>query len=334
MNRRDLLRAGALWSAGSLLLGTSLSGCASGSGSRSKVAATTAASSAARKRVLRVAHLTDTHVQRELKGDQGLTACLRHVQSLKDKPDLILTGGDNIFDAYDQGEGRAGELFSLWQRLCRDECSIPMEHCIGNHDIWGWNRSKSKTSGTEANYGKKWAMDVFGLPSPYRSFDRDGWHFIVLDSVQHDPENADGYIAGLDDPQFEWLKQDLARVPAGTPTLVLSHIPIISATALFESREPKSLKRSIPAGWMFTDAMRVKTLFARHPTVKLCISGHMHLVDRVDLSGVTYLCNGAVSGAWWKGKHQDCVEGYALLDLFDDGKAEWAYMPYGWKAQA
>ena len=327
LDRRDVLRAAGVLAAGAAL--GSLGACAQGRATT----ATADAGASGRRRVLRVAHMTDTHVQRELKGDEGLAACLRHAQSLKDKPDLILTGGDQVFDAYDQGEGRARELFTLWQRVCRDECSIPMEHCIGNHDIWGWNRSRSKTSGSEANYGKKWAMEVFGLTSPYRSFDRAGWHFVVLDSVQHDPENPDGYIAGLDDEQFEWLKQDLSRVPAGTPTLVLSHIPIISATALFESKEPKSIKRSIPAGWMFTDAMRVKNLFAQHPTVKLCISGHMHLVDRVDLSGVTYLCNGAVSGAWWKGKHQDCVEGYALLDLYSDGKAEWTYMPYGWQAK-
>lgn len=325
MNRREVLRAGGVVAAGAML--GALGACAT-----SKTTSTAAVPASVRKRVLRVAHMTDTHVQRELKGDEGLTACLRHVHSLPDKPDLILTGGDNIFDAYDQNETRAKELFGVWQRVCRDECSIPMEHCIGNHDIWGWNRTQSKTSGNEVAWGKKWAMEVYGLKSPYRSFDRAGWHFVVLDSVQHDPANADGYIAGLDDEQYEWLKQDLSRVPKGTPTLVLSHIPIVSATALFASKEPKSLKREIPAGWMFIDAMRVKTLFAEHQTVKMCISGHMHLVDRVDFGGVTYVCNGAVSGAWWKGKHQDCVEGYALLDLFDDGKVEWAYMPYGWKA--
>ncbi|MEX2092204.1 MAG: hypothetical protein WD971_05980, partial [Pirellulales bacterium] len=73
-------------------------------------------------------------------------------------------------------------------------------------------------------------------------------------------------------------------------------------------------------------------LFAKHPNVKLCISGHLHLLDRVDYNGVTYLCNGAVSGNWWGGRHKDCDEGYAVVDLYDDGTFEHEYVKYGWKA--
>jgi Icc protein len=84
---------------------------------------------------------------------------------------------------------------------------------------------------------------------------------------------------------------------------------------------------------MHIDARKIKQLFAKHPNVKLCMSGHLHLVDRVDFGGVTYFCNGAVSGNWWKGKRQDCDAGYAVLDLFDDGSFERQYIEYGWKAR-
>jgi 3',5'-cyclic-AMP phosphodiesterase len=56
-------------------------------------------------------------------------------------------------------------------------------------------------------------------------------------------------------------------------------------------------------------------------------------VDRVDYNGVSYLCNGAVCGSWWKGRHHDCDEGYAVLDLYDDGSFDCEYMKYGWKAE-
>jgi len=46
------------------------------------------------------------------------------------------------------------------------------------------------------------------------------------------------------------------------------------------------------------------------------------LRDRIEYNGVTYLCNGAVSGNWWRGAYQECEPGYALLDLYDDGTFE------------
>src|SRR5690606_10418224 len=45
------------------------------------------------KRLLRLAHLTDVHVQPELNAERGMAACLHHAQSLADPPQLILTGG-------------------------------------------------------------------------------------------------------------------------------------------------------------------------------------------------------------------------------------------------
>jgi 3',5'-cyclic-AMP phosphodiesterase len=71
----------------------------------------------------------------------------------------------------------------------------------------------------------------------------------------------------------------------------------------------------------------------KHPNVKLCLSGHTHLVDRLDYTGVSYFCNGAVSGAWWKGAWQGCEPGYALVNLYDDGSFEREYVVYGAKAK-
>src|SRR5688500_11461566 len=53
-----------------------------------------------RKRALRLAHVTDVHVQRERGADEGLAKCLRHIRELKDPPDLILGGGDGVMDAF------------------------------------------------------------------------------------------------------------------------------------------------------------------------------------------------------------------------------------------
>ncbi len=68
--------------------------------------------------------------------------------------------------------------------------------------------------------------------------------------------------------------------------------------------------------------------FNQHKNVKLAVSGHIHLTDRVDYNGVSYCCNGAVSGRWWFGKYQHTEAGYAIIDLYDDGSFTNTYVSY------
>src|SRR5690606_23551047 len=121
--------------------------------------------------------------------------------------------------------------------------------------------------------------DILGLEKPYRSYDRNGWHFIVLDSVF--PKATGGYTARLDDEQFEWLKGDLASVKSTTPIMVTSHIPIIAACPMFDGDNEKSGNWQVPGAWMHIDARRIKDEFRKHANIKLCISGHIHLIDQV-----------------------------------------------------
>jgi 3',5'-cyclic AMP phosphodiesterase CpdA len=279
-------------------------------------------------RSLRIAHLTDTHVQPELRAGEGFAACLRHLATLKDKPDVIFTGGDLIMDAFAAEHDRVETQWDLFLRVLADETDLPVEHCIGNHDVWGF----ADREGVHARKAvKKWACDVLKLERPYRSFDLGGWHVIVLDSTH--PGRGTDYTARLDDEQFEWLKADLAVTPATRNVLVLSHIPILAACAYFDGINEKSGDWVVPGKWMHIDARRIKDLFRKHPNVKVALSGHVHLVDRVEYNGVVYLCNGAVSGGWWKGPYQECEPGYALVDLYEDGTVVREYVTFGWKAQ-
>lgn len=279
--------------------------------------------------VLRIAHLTDIHVQPERKAAEGFAACLHHVQSQPEKPDFILNTGDSVMDSIGAGESRTREQWRVFGSVLKQENSLPIEQCIGNHDCWGLNRKESRTTGREPLYGKKWALDALGLARPYRSFDRAGWHFVILDSTL---PQGDGYKGALDDEQFSWLQSDLRRVDPKVPVLVASHIPILSVCVFLGGENEKSGDWVIPAAWMHTDARRMKDLFLKHPNVRLCLSGHVHLVDRADYAGVTYLCNGAVCAGWWKGNYQECEPGYGLVDLCADGRFSHRYVTFGWKA--
>ncbi len=280
------------------------------------------------KRMLRIAHMTDLHIQPERGAAQGLTAALHHVQSLEDRPDLIITGGDTVMDSLGQDNARTTTQWELFHKIMKDECSLPVKSCIGNHDVWGWNKERSQTTGDEALWGKKRAVEELGLPNRYYSFDRAGWHFIILDSTFPDEEHV--YIAKMDDAQYEWLVSDLAATDASTPVLLMTHEPIFSSTPLFYAENDSAGSLKLSPRSIHVDLTRLRDLFKQHPNIKLALSGHTHQVDRVDYCGITYLCDGAVSGAWWKGDHRGFDEGYGLVDLYDDGSFANQYVAYNW----
>jgi 3',5'-cyclic-AMP phosphodiesterase len=283
------------------------------------------------KRAIRIAHLTDVHLQPELRAVEGFTQCLRHVQSQADKPELILFGGDNIMDAFEVNRARTDLQWGLWKKVLKQECSIRSEACIGNHDIFGWNKEKSQTNGMEAEYGKNWAIEVLGIQKRYRSFDAAGWHFVALDSVQPGAKPAT-YAAYVDEEQFDWLAKDL-QANSSKPTLILSHIPLITALPCMLPRKAPTDPLEVYPGAVHTDSRKLADLFAKHPQVKLAISGHIHQQEKLVLNDVTYLCNGAVSANWWKGPLLRVREGYTLIDLYQDGQFESQYVTYGWKAE-
>jgi Icc protein len=285
-----------------------------------------------RKRTLRVAHLTDLHVQPERRATEGMTACLHHVQKLADPVELILTGGDSIMDSFGADDARTKIQWDVWTNVLKSENSLPVRSAIGNHDIWGWDKASSKATGEEANYGKHRATEMLGIENRYYTFAQNGWQFIVLDSIRHHPTLPNEYTCHLDDKQFDWLSTTLRDLPVQMSVLIMSHVPILSVSAIMWSRnEGGDFK--IGNYLLHSDAVKLKDLFAKHPNVKLCISGHLHTEDRTDYNGVSYLCDGAVCGNWWKGRHKDCDEGYAVLDLYDDGSFDHEYIKYGWKAE-
>ena len=150
-----------------------------------------------------------------------------------------------------------------------------------------------------------------------------------------DPWQKRGIVVATPEQRVAMVElacRDLDGVDQQTPVLLLSHIPFLSATAGMYARRNASGDGTVPGSWVHSDAERIKDLLARHARVKLCLSGHLHHVERIDHNNVTYLCNGAVSGNWWKGRHHDCDEGYAVIDLYDDGSFEHQYLTYGWKA--
>ena len=319
-------RRGFIGSVGAVGLGAlaGLGGTARGMASRPK----------RRKRVLRIAHLTDIHVQPEGAAPEGMARALRSVHSLADRPDIIFTGGDSIMDALGADKARTKAQWEVFHRVMKAECRLPVVHCIGNHDVWGWGLEDESVKGDRL-YGKQWAVEEFGIPGRYYSFDKAGWHFVVLDSTHAVEWSGEGscYTGRLDEEQLAWLAADLAKAREDSPVCVLSHIPIICFCAFFDGDNEKTGDWVVPGAWMHIDGRRIKDLFKGHKNVRVCLSGHMHMRDKVEYLGVKYLCDGAVSGAWWDGNHYEFGPAYVVVDLYDDGSSASEYVPYEWRKE-
>jgi 3',5'-cyclic AMP phosphodiesterase CpdA len=287
------------------------------------------------RRKLRIAHLTDVHVM-PIQGSpaqnglayspaESFASALRHAQSLPDRPDLILNGGDCIMDALKQDKKAVKAQWNEWSGVLRQELDLPIISAIGNHDIWGWALPEGQKSPDD---GKKWAMDKLELETRYYHVDKGGWRILVLDSSHFAPDSPRGYTAKLDEQQFDWLTSILRDTPPAMPVCVLSHIPILSFCPFLDGDNEQSGDWLVPGAWMHIDGRRIKDLFLKHPNVKVCLSGHVHLADELRYLGVHYCCNGAVSGGWWKGSYQEFPPAYYLVDLFDDGSATATMVPY------
>lgn len=270
----------------------------------------------------RIAHITDVHIMPLIGAAKGFSKCLEHIQNLPVKPDLIINSGDAIMDAHRGGRSVAQKQWNLWNEVVGKELSTPIIQSLGNHDIWVNNETPQAIID-----GKKWALDELKESKSYFSKDLGQWHLISLDSISPNHEGQ-WYTGKIDEEQMDWLVKELATVPILKPIMIVSHIPILAACIFFDGNRYEKNQWNIPGRWMHEDATKLKDLFYKYPNIKLAISGHIHLLDRVEYNGVTYCCNGAVSGAWWAGNYQQTQPGYAVIDLYPDGHFTNSYINY------
>ncbi|SMD17192.1 metallophosphoesterase family protein [Pedobacter nyackensis] len=261
------------------------------------------------KPVLTIAHITDVHITAGGDVPERADKCLKEV--LKHKIDFILNGGDSIGDAsYDNVQrNQVTEQWAVWDKFV-GKTDLNVYSCIGNHDIW-WKAPDEQ----DEMYGKPYVVKRLKIPNRYYSFSKKKWHFIILDG------NSSGIK--LDPEQMSWLEKELEGLRANTPVLIMSHYPILTVTNTWE-------------GGQHGDHKELKKLFYKHrDKVRVCLSGHQHLLDEAVYNGVKYHCNGSMSGFWWgKGDeksaqpyfYQESSPGYALLKLYEDGKVENQYI--------
>lgn len=117
-----------------------------------------------------------------------------------------LTVGDVVNDPLD--------LFAPHNAVVA-KVGIPWWNLPGNHDM-------DYDAPTDANATDSFKQ-VYG-PTDY-SFEYGRAHVVALDNVRHQGPGK-GYVGHLTDEQIEWVRQDLAQVPADRLIIIAAHIPL------------------------------------------------------------------------------------------------------------
>lgn len=312
IKRRDFMRVGALGAA-ALAVG----GCATTDSPRGTP-------SGGRQSAFRFAHLTDMHVRRRRKGDEGYRACIAHVNALMPGVDFVQTGGDLAFD----GNYTDFDEFEDQVRLYKDisaQLNVPCHHCLGNHDGLGWG-SRRKVPADHPEIGAAYIVKRLGMPGTYYSYDHKDWHFVVLDTMhQITTDSGPTYQPRIGDEQLHWLALDLGRA-GDRPKVVTMHIAAFCNIGQIDGNPDA---KAMTAGMVVTDNRALREILERHK-VKAVLQGHSHRQEDFNYRGVNYLTSPAVSAAWWGGNWTGNPPGYTVFTC--EGEIlTWERVFYPWQ---
>lgn len=312
--RRQFLGTAAAGTAG-LAVGASTA-CASGVGGRPKPLPA--------DQGFRFVHLTDIHVRRLRRGDDGYRACVASVNALRPAPDFVLMGGDMAFDGLYTERDEFEDQIGLFKEISSD-LRMPYYECLGNHDLLGLS-ARRKVPVDDPEIGEKMIMDRLGMERSYYSFDHKGWHFVVLNTMEQVETSAGpSYHGRISDEQLHWLGIDLAKA-SGTPTICVGHI------AAFNNLAQVWNDFELPAmytRYVIRNNRDLRQVLERH-NVKAYIQGHSHRGEEYRYKDVWYLTSPSVSGAWWGGNWHDDKTGYTVFHCVGD-QFTWERRYFEWE---
>ncbi len=265
----------------------------------------------------RIAHFADIHV-REGAAFEGLCDSFSLARELGAEAGLL--GGDIVMNSVAADLPRVEAQWREFQNARERFPEFTLFPCLGNQDVWGWNQKTSGCTGDEPLFGKAMFLRQMAIPRTYYATRLRSWRLIVLDSIQRGGRH--GFYADLGATQRAWLESEL-QSDLISPTIIMSHIPIVAGPAEFFASE--SLRPDSQGQWtlknhlIHSDSFELTHLFSQFKNVKLALSGHTHMPQKVEFLGISYIVSPPVSGAWWRGDFLGQPRGFTLVDLWPDG---------------
>ena len=213
---------------------------------------------------MRFVQLSDPHVVAARKQPVfGYDTALRlktavtAVNRLCPLPEFVILTGDLTND---EQESSYSLVKSILARL-----EVPLYLAVGNHDA-----------------RVPFRRIMLGESNPqvdriHYSFSRDGYRFIVLDSLD------EGKITGsMDDPQLDWLHQTLANGDDVPTVVCLHHPPVPTGVPWMDSL-------------MLQEANRLLAVLECHRSVRWVLCGHVHHPFFMECGRIKYLTAPSVS---------------------------------------
>jgi 3',5'-cyclic AMP phosphodiesterase CpdA len=176
------------------------------------------------------------------------------------KPDMVVNLGDDIED-----ESRDADLvrYGECQAILRG-ARAPLVNVAGNHDMIYLNRD---------DLNRMWQRS-----GPlYYAFDREGWHFVVLHTI----ERQDVEIR-IPDTQLAWLRSDLAAGQG--PAVVLMHHSA-SEQSLDDSRWWPGRAHLA----LVKERADLRHIFEQSHRVRAVFNGHLHWNHLDVIAGIPYV---------------------------------------------
>jgi predicted phosphodiesterase len=219
---------------------------------------------------VRIGMCTDVHLPTMHDSEYRITTFINTMKA--EKPDFIIELGD-----FATPEKKYAPFFDIWN-------SFPGEkyHVIGNHEMDG---------GTT----KEQAVAYRKMPKSYYSFNKNGFHFIVLDGNDKKSPEVKGYKQFIGPEQISWLKDDLKN--AEYPVVIFSH----QGLAFYHSADEDYGVEN------YREIQKIlETHNALNPEKKViaCFNGHTHWDYAERINDIWYITITSMSYHWLGDQYQ------------------------------
>lgn len=182
-------------------------------------------------------------------------------ESFNRKMEFILQMGD-FCRPYDYNR----PFMDVWEKFDGQKY-----HVLGNHD-------------TDGGFTRKQAMEFWDMKSRYYSFDLSGYHFVVLDGNDANPDPPTvGYNRYIEKDQQEWLRKDLEST--NFHTFIFSHQSLENEEGVGNRQDVRRILEEANKAAGFNK-------------VVACLSGHHHTDYHIQMNDIYYIQINSASYKW------------------------------------
>lgn len=220
--------------------------------------------------MIRIGLCTDVHLPTMHDSEYRITTFIKTMKA--EKPDFIIELGD-----FGTPDKKYAHLFDIWNSFPGDKY-----HVIGNHEMDG-------------GYKLDQALENLKMAGSYYSFDKNGFHFIVLDGNDRKSEESKGYSRYIGPLQVTWLKNDLAKT--SNPVIIFSHQPLSyykGPEEIYSIENYKEIQKILEEH---------NALFPGKKVIA-CFNGHTHTDSAERINGIYYITITSMSYHWLGEKYE------------------------------